>query len=281
MATYAIGDVQGCYNELQQLLEKIKFDPSSDTLWFVGDLVNRGPHSLEVLRFVKGLGGSAITVLGNHDLHLLAISQGNPRHKDKEHTLDQVLAADDREELIDWLRHRPLMHHDAKRGYSLLHAGLPPQWDIPEALARAREMEEVLRGPGFHDYCQQMYGNQPDCWSPSLKGMDRLRFITNCFSRLRYCDLKGRLALREKGVPGSQPKSYLPWFMHPHRASRHDRIIFGHWSTLGYHASNNTWSIDSGCLWGGHLTALRVRKKKKKLKPVHVLCKGACKPELD
>jgi len=278
MATYAIGDVQGCYNELRQLLEKIEFNPSSDTLWFVGDLVNRGPHSLEVLRFVKGLGDAAIAVLGNHDLHLLAISQGNPRHKDKDHTLGQVLAARDRDELIDWLRRRPLMHHDARRGYSLLHAGLPPQWDIPTALACAREVEEVLRGPRFHDYCQRMYGNKPDRWSAGLRGMDRLRFITNCFTRLRYCDSKGRLALGEKGAPGTQPKSCLPWFMHPKRASRHDRIIFGHWSTLGYHAGDNVWGIDSGCLWGGRLTALRIRKKKKKLKPTHLPCKGARRP---
>jgi len=277
MATYAIGDVQGCYDELQRLLEKIRFDPADDSLWFVGDLVNRGRHSLEVLRFVKGLGDAAVTVLGNHDLHLLAISQGNSRHKDKEHTLDAILSADDREELIDWLRRRPLMHHDARLNFSMLHGGLPPQWDLPMALMLAQEMHAALVGPGFHDFCQQMYGNKPDHWSDDLQGMDRLRFITNCLTRMRYCDKTGAPALKEKGAPGSQEKGCLPWFEHPHRASRHERIVFGHWSTLGYYHGDNVWSIDSGCLWGGSLTALRLRKKKKP-KPTHLDCAGACKP---
>ena len=277
MSTYAIGDVQGCYDDLQRLLDKIAFDSSSDTLWLVGDLVNRGPKSLQVLRFVKGLGKAAKTVLGNHDLHLLAISQGNPKHKDKSHTLDAVFDASDRDELIDWLRHRPVMHHDPKLNFSMLHGGLPPQWDIPTALEHAQELESVLRGPGFHDFCEHMYGNKPDCWSDSLKGMNRLRFITNCFTRLRYCDPLGRLALKEKGTPGSQPAPYLPWFEHPHRASRHHRIVFGHWSTLGYYAGHNIWAVDSGCLWGGTLTALQLRKTKKP-KPTHLTCSRTCKP---
>ncbi|MFC1602631.1 symmetrical bis(5'-nucleosyl)-tetraphosphatase [Pseudomonadota bacterium] len=277
MATYAIGDVQGCYNELQQLLEKIKFNPADDTLWFVGDLVNRGPHSLEVLRFVKGLGSAAVTVLGNHDLHLLAISQGNARYKDKAHTLDPILNADDREELIDWLRSCPLMHHDARLNFSMLHGGLPPQWDLSTALGLADEMHNALTGPGFHDYCQQMYGNKPAAWSDDLQGMERLRFITNCMTRMRYCDQKGRPALKEKGAPGSQENGYLPWFEHPHRATRKERIVFGHWSTLGYHKSENVWSIDTGCLWGGSLTALKLRKKKK-LKPTHLACPAVCNP---
>ncbi len=278
MATYAIGDVQGCYTELQRLLDKIEFDPTNDTLWFVGDLVNRGPHSLEVLRFVKGLGSTAITVLGNHDLHLLAISQGNPKHKDKAHTLDAILAADDREELIDWLRRCPLMYHDAKLNFSMLHGGLPPQWDLSTALALAQELHDVLAGSGFYDFCQQMYGNKPCYWSADLQDMDRLRFITNCLTRLRYCNKKGVLALKEKGAPGSQEKGYLPWFEHLHRASRNERIVFGHWSTLGYHASDNVWSIDTGCLWGGSLTALKLRKKKRP-KPIHLACLGACEPD--
>ena len=277
MATYAIGDVQGCYNELQQLLEKIKFDPADDTLWFVGDLVNRGPHSLEVLRFVKGLGSAAITVLGNHDLHLLAIAQGDSRYKDKAHTLDPILKAADREELIEWLRSCPLMYHDARLNFSMLHGGLPPQWDLSTALALADEMHKALVGPGFHDYCQQMYGNKPAAWSDDLPDMERLRFITNCLTRMRYCDKKGRPALKEKGAPGSQEKGYLPWFEHPHRATSGERIVFGHWSTLGYYKGENVWSIDTGCLWGGSLTALKLRKKKKP-KPTHLACPRACKP---
>ena len=260
MAVYAIGDVQGCYDELQRLLDKIEFDPAQDKLWFAGDLVNRGPHSLETLRFVKGLGKRAITVLGNHDLHLLAISQGNIKHKSKDHTLDPILEAKDREELLHWLRHRPLMHHSEKRGISLIHAGLPPQWDIPTALKCARELEAVLASDDFHDYCHLMYGNEPTHWSEDLEGMDRLRFITNCFTRLRYCDNSGGLALKEKGPPGSQNSAYTPWFEVPGRASGKDKILFGHWSTLGYRHEGNVWALDTGCLWGGKLTALRLSK---------------------
>jgi bis(5'-nucleosyl)-tetraphosphatase (symmetrical) len=275
MATYAIGDIQGCYDELQELLELIEFDPKKDRLWFVGDLVNRGPHSLEVLRFVKGLGYAAITVLGNHDLHLLAVAHHNPMHRDKDHTLGHILEAKDRGELLEWLRQQPLMHHDKELGFSMIHAGLPPQWDIPTALARAGELEAVLRGPGFHDFLHDMYGNKPSRWSDELEGMDRLRFITNCFTRLRYCTPEGKLKLKEKGAPGSQPEGYLPWFKVPKRASRHDRIIFGHWSTLGYRAKNNIWSIDSGCLWGASLTALRLGENPE---PIHLNCPGARKP---
>ncbi len=169
MAIYAIGDIQGCYDELMRLLEKIDFDPAKDTLWFAGDLVNRGPNSLQVLRFVRGLRASAVSVLGNHDLHLLAISEGNLKHKSKDRTLDPILKAEDRDELLHWLRHRPLMHHDKKRGFSLVHAGLPPQWDIATARSCAKEVETVLKGKGLHEYCMQMYGNQPDSWSPNSK----------------------------------------------------------------------------------------------------------------
>ncbi|MEJ1334887.1 MAG: symmetrical bis(5'-nucleosyl)-tetraphosphatase [Candidatus Sedimenticola sp. (ex Thyasira tokunagai)] len=280
MAIYAIGDIQGCYDELRRLLDQLDFDPAKDTLWFAGDLVNRGPHSLKVLRFVRKLGSSAVTVLGNHDLHLLAISEGNFKHKAKDHTLDPVLKAKDRDQLLHWLRHQPLMHHDKKRGFSLVHAGLPPQWNIATALACAGEVEAVLQGAGFHRYCMQMYGNLPDRWSPKLKGMDRLRFITNSFTRMRYCDTAGSLALREKGTPGKQGKGLLPWFKHPARASRRDRIIFGHWSTLGYLQQNNVWALDTGCLWGGKLTALKLRNKKAPT-PTHLDCPGAKTPGAD
>ncbi|MEA3274379.1 MAG: symmetrical bis(5'-nucleosyl)-tetraphosphatase [Pseudomonadota bacterium] len=276
MATYAIGDVQGCYNELRHLLDQLGFDPARDRLWLVGDLVNRGPDSLRVLRFIKGLADRALVVLGNHDLHLLALAAGNSKHG-KKSNLDEVLAAPDRDELLHWLRHRPLMHHDAKKGFSLIHAGLPPQWDLFEALAHARELETVLQGPDYQEYLHAMYGNEPNRWSEGLAGMDRLRFITNCFTRLRYCDADGNLALKEKGPPGTQAASYMPWFEVPARRTRDERIIFGHWSSLGYWSDGNVWALDSGCLWGKRLTAIRVRKTKP-VAPLWVDCAGLTVP---
>lgn len=271
MATYAIGDIQGCYGELLKLLDRLGFDPAGDRLWIVGDLVNRGPDSLQVLRFMKDLGKRAVCVLGNHDLHLLALAEGNLKHK-KNTTLDAVLGAPDRDELLHWLRRRPLMHHDPAKNASLLHAGLPPQWNLEQALACAREVETVLRGPDYPAFLQKMYGNQPERWSAELAGFDRLRFIVNCFTRLRYCEpATGRLGLDEKGPPGSQRPPYVPWFQVPGRATRGERIIFGHWSTLGYWSAHNVWAIDSGCLWGGQLTALRVRRKKP-MQPEHMPC---------
>ena len=262
MATYAVGDIQGCYDEFMRLLEQLSFDPEHDKLWIAGDLVNRGPHSLEVVRFVKGLGRRAIVVLGNHDLHLLAVSEGNLKHKSRDHTLDRILEAPDREEILHWMRHRPLMHHSKKRGYTMVHAGLPPQWTVKEALARAQEVEAVLQGDGFHDFCLQMYGNKPERWDPNLQGIERLRFITNCFTRMRYCDATGRLDLREKGAPGTQAAGLYPWFRAPGRATRDDRIVFGHWSTLGFYRGDNVVALDSGCLWGGWLTGLKLKKRR-------------------
>ncbi len=277
MAVYAIGDVQGCYDDLARLLDQIGFDPAADKLWFTGDLVNRGPNSLEVLRFVKGLGDRAVTVLGNHDLHLLALSQGVDKHQDRGHTLDPILNAPDRGELLYWLRHRPLMYYSKKRDMALVHAGLPPQWDVTAALRYAGEVETILRGPDFRAFYDAMYGNLPDQWNPHLQGMERLRFITNCFTRIRFCDIQGKLALKEKGAPGSQRLPYMPWYEVPHRASLHDRILFGHWSTLGYGRHGNTWSLDSGCLWGGKLTAVKVRKWKPPL-PIQTDCPETRKP---
>lgn len=276
MAVYAIGDVQGCYDDLQRLLTWLRFDPAQDRLWFCGDLVNRGPNSLEVLRFVRGLGDGAISVLGNHDLHLLALANGNDR-KREDNLLDPILAAPDREDLLRWLRHRPLMHVDNDLDFSLIHAGLPPQWSRKQALACAGEVEEVLRDDDrYPRFFARMYGNEPSVWSKNLKGMDRLRFITNCFTRLRYCDLDGRLGLKEKGAPGSQGVGFLPWFKIPGRRSHKSRILFGHWSTLGYHARDNVWALDTGCLWGGSLTALRVDVNPPV--PVHSRCSGMRKP---
>lgn len=276
MPTYAIGDIQGCELELNRLLERIRFDPAVDRLWFTGDLVNRGPGSLGVLRLVKSLGERAVVVLGNHDLHLLALAAGNRKHA-QQSTLDAVLQAPDRDDLLDWLRQRPLLHHDPDRGFTMIHAGLPPQWTLAGARARARELEETLRGPDWRDYLFAMYGNEPSRWNPGLTGMERLRFITNCLTRLRYCTPDGTLALKEKSLPANRPAGLLPWFQCPGRKTRDTRIIFGHWSALGYWDGDNCFGIDSGCLWGGNLTAIRVRKSKP-VEPVHLPCAGYLTP---
>jgi len=255
MAVYAIGDIQGCFDELLGLLEKIRFDAGNDRLWFAGDLVNRGPKSLQTLRFLREL--DVITVLGNHDLHLLA-STHIPRHRKRRDTLQQIMDADDGAELLDWLRRQPLLHHDPASGYTLIHAGLPPQWDLATARSCAAEVEAVLRGDDYQDFLADMYGNQPDTWRDDLRGMERLRFTTNCLTRLRYCDRHGRMALGEKGPPGSQPAHLKPWFAWPQRNSRDMNILFGHWSTLGALDAGGIHALDTGCLWGGTLTALRL-----------------------
>lgn len=272
MATYAIGDIQGCYDELRRLLDKAGFDPTRDNLWCVGDLVNRGPDSLAVLRWIKALGERAVVVLGNHDLHLLAVALGGASLGKKD-TLDAILSAPDRDELLHWLRHRPLLHHSEKKGFTLIHAGLPPQWDLDQARACARELEQRLQGPEHVAFLEQMYGNEPQRWSDSLDGMDRLRFITNCFTRLRWCTTDGELLLKEKGGLEQAPPHALPWFSAPGRRTRDDRLLFGHWSTIGFLAENNCWALDSGCLWGGRLSAIRVRRKKP-LKLIELDCAG-------
>ena len=257
MAVYAIGDIQGCFDELQALLAKISFDPDNDRLWFTGDLVNRGPKSLETLRFVRDLGPVAVTVLGNHDLHLLASAYGYRLDHAKD-TLQSILEAPDREALIDWLRRQPLLHHDAALGFTMVHAGLPPQWDLSLAQRCAGEAENVLRGDRLEEFLAHMYGNRPLQWSADLDGHDRLRFIINCFTRMRFCDDQGRLELKSKGPPGTQPARYYPWFEIPWRASRDLNLIFGHWSTLGPCSQPGIYPVDSACLWGGQLTALRI-----------------------
>ena len=266
MPTFAIGDLQGCFDELADLLELVRFDRSRDRLWFTGDLVNRGPQSLDCLRFVKDLGDAATTVLGNHELHLLAIGNGQPQYLHAGDTLDDILAAPDCAELLDWLRRLPLACHDAQSGFTMVHAGLPPQWDLAAALGYAREVEEVLQGPGYRDYFANMYGNEPDCWSPDLGGWERLRFITNCFSRIRYCSAGGRLNLEEKGAPGSQPEAALPWFEIAGRKTWSDKIIFGHWAALRDYPQDygrfNVFPLDMGCVWGGELVALRLEDER-------------------
>lgn len=256
MALYAVGDVQGCYDALQRLLQKLAFDPARDRLWFTGDLVNRGAQSLETLRFVKSLGDTAVTVLGNHDLHLLAVAAAKTKAKRRD-TLDAVLAAPDRAELLGWLQGRPLFHHEPRFG-ALVHAGLLPAWSIERAAALAREAEVVLRGPRADEFFGHMYGDLPDRWNEQLHGFDRLRLIVNAMTRLRYCDLEGAMDLHHKGAPGSQPPDLVPWYSLPGRHNRDQRIVFGHWSTLGVYANENVVGIDSGCLWGGSLTAVRL-----------------------
>lgn len=256
MAVYAIGDVQGCHDALRALLDRIDFDGQRDTLWFTGDLVNRGPQSAAVLRLVKNL-PNAVSVLGNHDLHLLAVAFGQAPMKKRDSFRD-VLAASDRDELLAWLRTRPLLHHDAALGYTLVHAGLLPQWDLADALRLAAEAGEIIAQSDSHAIFNHMYGDTPDHWREQLAGWGRLRVIINAFTRLRYCDAGGRMDLRPKGAPGSQPAQLLPWFRVPGRRSRGLRILFGHWSTLGAWRGAGVIGLDSGCLWGGRLSALRL-----------------------
>ncbi|WP_372523905.1 symmetrical bis(5'-nucleosyl)-tetraphosphatase [Sulfuricaulis sp.] len=257
MAVYAIGDVQGCYPALMKLLTQIGFDPDRDRLWFTGDLVNRGPRSLEVLQFVKGLGERAECVLGNHDLHLLAVAAGAAKLK-KRDTLDDILQATDRNELLHWLRMRPLLHQDDSLGYTLIHAGLLPPWNLADARRLAHEAETVLRGDKANEFFHRMYGDLPDHWNENLRGVERLRVIINAFTRLRYCDLEGNMDLRPKGPPGTQPPDLMPWFQVPGRRSQKFKIIFGHWSALGLWHGDGVIGLDSGCLWGHSLSAVRL-----------------------
>lgn len=261
MAVYVIGDVQGCYKDLKKLLKAINFNVSNDRLWFVGDLVNRGPDSLKTLRFVRSLGDSAITVLGNHDLHLLAVHYTGFKMKSSD-TLDQVLAADDCIELMEWLRFRPLMHFESDLNFALVHAGIYPGWSISEASQRASEVESVLRGADITTFFNNMYGNEPDIWSDALEGMQRLRFITNVFTRMRYLNMGKKLDLTAKGAPDKLKSSRVkPWFEFKQSAIKHNRVAFGHWSTLPTNQYGSCFALDSGCLWGGRITALRIDKK--------------------
>jgi len=265
MATYAIGDIQGCYRELLDLLELISFDPVRDHLWLSGDLVNRGPDSLATLRHIRQLGDRAITVLGNHDLHLLAIAANGERPKRKD-TLDEVLAAPDRDELLSWLRQQPLFHLDESAGYALVHAGLAPQWTIPQARELAAEVSRVLCSDAHPDYFRHMYGDAPCRWHQDLRGWERLRCITNYLTRMRFCNAGGEIALQAKGAPGSQPDGYSPWYELPERRNRELTILFGHWSQLAVDdpqaVENGVRPLDSGCLWGGRLTAFRLEDQR-------------------
>ena len=259
MATYAIGDIQGCFEALERMLELIEFEPTKDRLWFVGDLVNRGPDSLATLRFIKDLGDRAVTVLGNHDLHLITVAAGHARlHKGD--TVQDILDAPDREDLLHWLRTRKLMH--AEDGWTMVHAGLLPQWTLEQALALAAEVEAVLAGPDHLELLGAMYGNQPDAWHDDLTGYDRLRVIINAMTRLRLCTRSGQMDFKHKSAPRLLPAGYFPWYAVPGRASAGRYIVFGHWSTLGLHASDDVVALDSGCLWGNALSAMRLNDRK-------------------
>ncbi|MGA2841570.1 MAG: symmetrical bis(5'-nucleosyl)-tetraphosphatase [Steroidobacteraceae bacterium] len=271
MALYVIGDIQGCDAELGALLQVLKFSVDRDRLWFVGDLVNRGPESLQTLRRVRALGDAATVVLGNHDLHLLAVARGQARIRSGD-TLDDILAAPDRDALLEWLLGRPLLHEDQALNLCLVHAGLAPQWDIATARSCAREFEQALRKNPERLF-EQMYGDEPNRWDDRLAGAERLRFIVNCFTRLRYVDAHGRLALRAKGSPKkAHTKSLVPWFEAPDARWHGPRVVFGHWSTLGFFSNSNVISLDTGCVWGGTLTALRLDVPG--AEPAHVNCRA-------
>jgi len=271
MALYAIGDIQGCDTELGALLEAIGFSADRDRLLFVGDLVNRGPESLQALRRIRAMGDAATVVLGNHDLHLLAVALGISQVRSGD-TLDEVLAAPDRKPLLEWLLHRPLLHEERARNLALVHAGLPPQWDMPTARACAREVERALKDDPAQLF-QKMYGDEPTRWDDALAGAERLRFIVNSFTRLRYVDADGRLVLRAKGAPNKpQTKQLIPWFEAPGARWHGPRVVFGHWSTLGFLDTSAVVSLDTGCVWGGSLTALRLDDAH--AAPVQVACPG-------
>ena len=259
MTTYAIGDIQGCYDQLRRLLDKIAFEPARDDLWLVGDLVNRGPQSAAVVRFVRSLGGRAISVLGNHDLALLVVAAGvkKPHRAD---TFGDILAAPDRDELLDWLRHQKMMH--AADGYAMVHAGLLPQWTVAQALALAREVETALQGPDYQEFIRHMYGDTPTRWRDDLAGFDRLRIITNAMTRMRLATADGELEFTHKIGLDSVPRGFMPWYDVPGRASRDTAIIFGHWAALGLIVRDDVIGLDSGCVWGRALSALRLNDRR-------------------
>ncbi|MEP0201391.1 MAG: symmetrical bis(5'-nucleosyl)-tetraphosphatase [Halioglobus sp.] len=253
MSTYVVGDIQGCLQPLKCLLKRVDFNPKADVLWSVGDIVNRGPKCLKTLRFLYKMRKSLVMVLGNHDLHLLAVAAG-AREPSKSDTLDEILKAPDREKLLNWLLHRPLIHHE--HGYTMVHAGIPPQWSIKKAIKRGREVEAVLQSAECLAFFRSMYGNEPAVWSKELKGMERLRVITNYLTRMRYCTKDGHLDLESKGAsPNLGSEKVSAWFSHPNRKTKDDKILFGHWAALeGMTDSPNAIGLDTGCVWGGAMS---------------------------
>ena len=259
MATYAIGDIQGCYDSLQALLVRCAFDPAVDRLWLVGDLVNRGPQSLTTLRFIRSLGDAAVTVLGNHDLYLLMVAEGGAKFRGKDDTLQEILDAPDCDELLNWLRHQPLCYTEGE--YCMVHAGLLPQWTAARARELAGEVETALRGPNFREFILNLWGSEPAGWSDDLSGWQRLRVIVNAMTRMRFCTRDGVMEFKVKGKLANAPAGHLPWFDLPTRQSRDAVLVTGHWSALGLKVEPNFLALDSGCLWGGHLTAVRLEDR--------------------
>ncbi len=257
MATYLVGDIQGCLDELIQLLETVKFTPDYDQLWITGDLVARGPRSLETLRFIKGLGSSAVTILGNHDLHLLAVSQGICPIKDQDKTRE-IFEAEDREELLFWLRQQPLLAQHPTHNFIMSHAGISPKWDLTTATLCAREVETVLKSEQWKWLLTNMYSNSPDQWHPDLNGIERYRYIINTFTRMRFCHMDARLDMACK-LPLDQVDNNVltPWFSFKHRIQIAPTIIFGHWAALMGYQDDNVIGLDTGCVWGNNMTMLR------------------------
>lgn len=259
MSTYAVGDIQGCQDSFLRLLGACEFDRTRDCLWLVGDLVNRGPHSLETLRFIRSLGDAAVTVLGNHDLYLLMVAEGVEKHRGKGDTLDEILDAPDRDELLDWLRRQRLCH--VEQGFCLIHAGLLPQWSVPQARALAVEVETQLQGDAYRETLKHMWGSEPAQWSDDLVGWDRMRVVVNAMTRMRFCSPDGVMEFKTKGEVKNAPAGYLPWFEVPGRRSADHVLVTGHWSALGLNIKPELLALDSGCLWGGHLTAVRLEDR--------------------
>jgi bis(5'-nucleosyl)-tetraphosphatase (symmetrical) len=259
MRLFAIGDIQGCASAFDALLRRIAFRPSRDKLWLVGDLVNRGPDSLAVVRRVMGLGRSVVCVLGNHDLHLLATVAGR-RELSPADTFQDVLEAPDAADIIDWLRHRPLLHYDRAARCVLVHAGIPPVWGVTQARHEAREVEQLLRGRQWRYALRSMYGGEPSRWSRKLSAVDRRRYTINALTRMRYLDRRGRIDLSYSGAPGTGPKGLIPWFDFPERRSGGTHVVFGHWAALGLLRRADVTALDTGCVWGNYLTAARLDK---------------------
>jgi bis(5'-nucleosyl)-tetraphosphatase (symmetrical) len=262
MTDYAVGDLQGCYKTLKKLLGMADFSASRDRLWLVGDLVNRGPHSLKTLRFVAGLEHSAIVTLGNHDFHLLTQLCKKPPRKPN-CTLRQVMKAPDRDPLLHWLRHQRLAHYDPDLGYMMTHSGVPPLWNTLECLAHAVEVERALQGPNYLSFLEQLYGDKPDIWSDDLSGMDRLRCIVNYLTRMRFVSAECRLDFSAKGAVTANPPGYMPWFRLPRKDDRVD-LLFGHWAALGgVTGVRGIHALDTGCLWGNCLTLMNLQTKER------------------